>query len=128
MELAGLAIGIVGVLPVIANVAEGYRMLVQFGHMKRSMAELRGELETESIRLRNIFEKVLGDAFPALDFQSFTLLEPQSSEWLSYDKQIRASLQESFDDFQEKTQKIQTAVTELQQKLATDPEGKVSLG
>lgn len=127
MELAGLVIGVVGVIPVLVEVVEGYRRIVEVAHVKRYMADLGQDLRTEKIILQNTYERLLDGIVPAWELGTLTQMEPQTSKWKSYDVHIRIRLRQSFEDFQKRTQDMQNAVSELQEKLHIDANGQVSL-
>lgn len=127
MELAGLVMGVVGVLPVILDVVEGYHIIVDVAHVKRYMADLGRDIETEMVILQNTYERLLDGIVPAWELEALTKVEPQTSKWKIYDRQIRDRLQNSFDDFLKRTEDMQNAVSELQKKLVIDDKGKVSL-
>lgn len=120
MELAGLVIGVVGALPVLVEVVEGYRIIVAVAHVKRHMADLAQDLRTEKIILKNTYECLLDNIVSASKFETLTQMEPQTPEWQQYDRNIRARLQGSFDVFQKQTEDMHNAVAELQQKLGID--------
>lgn len=128
MEIAGLVLGVVGVMPVIVEVVKSYRsMIVGLAHVKRYMAELAQDLKTEELILHNIYELLLDGIVPAWELETLTRMEPQNPKWQEYDRQIRARLGKSFIIFLKGAQDIHQAVEELQQNLATDAKGNVSL-
>lgn len=120
MELAGLVIGVVGAMPVLVEVVEGYRIIVEVAHVKRHMADLGQDLRTEKIILKNTYECLLDNIVSASELETLTQMEPQTPKWQRYDRKIRARLQGSFDVFQKQTEDMHNAVAELQQKLGID--------
>lgn len=124
MEVAGLVLGVVGVLPIIINVVDGYQIIVEITRVKRFMAILGRDLSTERIILRNTYERLLNGIVPSCDIDTLRNVKPSSTEWLQYDLQIRERLRDSYKDFQIRVKAIDEAVQELQEKLA---DGKVCI-
>lgn len=127
MEVAGLVLGVVGVLPVIIQVIDGYQIIVEITRVKRFVAMLGQDLSTERIILRNTYERLLNGIVPPCDIDTLRDVEPSSAEWLQYDMQIRARLQDSYRDFQSRVKAIDEAVRELEEKLAVNCSGKVCI-
>lgn len=125
MEVAGLVLGVVGVLPVIIDVVEKYQVLVEIKRVKRYMAVLGQDLDTQRIILTNTYERLLNGIVPAWELDSLKAVEPSSAKWHKYDAQIRYRLRESYQDFLSRAKTIAEAVQDLQEKLATSPSGKV---
>lgn len=127
MEVAGLVLGVVGTLPVIIKVIEGYGIIVEITRIKRYMAILRQDIETERIILRNTYERLLDGIVPAWELDDLQDVERSTTKWQKYDYQIRSRLRESYQDFGIRVKSIAEAVEDLKEKLAVTSSGEVRI-
>jgi hypothetical protein len=127
MEVAGLVLGVVGTLPVIIKVVEGYQIIVEITRVKRYMATLGQDIATERIILRNTYERLLDGIVPAWEFDDLQDLDPSTTKWRKYDDQIRSRLRDSYHDFYLRVKTISEAVGDLKEKLALAPSGEVCI-
>lgn len=125
MEVAGLILGVVGTLPVIVKVVEGYQIMIEITHVKRHMATLAQDIGTEIIILRNTYEGLLHGIVPAWELDRLQNLDPSDADWQKYDDKIRSRLRESYHDFRSRVKAIAEAVEDLKAKLAVTPNGEV---
>lgn len=125
MEVAGLVLGVVGALPVIVKVVEGYQLIVEIAHVKRHMATLSQDIGTEKVILTNTYERLLDGIVPAWELDGLKDLDHSDAKWRQYDDQIRSRLRESYQDFHLRVKSIAEAVEDLKGKLAVTPSGEV---
>lgn len=127
MEVAGLVLGVVGTLPVIIKIVEGYQIIVEITRVKRYMATLGQDIVTERIILRNTYERLLSGIVPAWELDDLQEMDPTTAKWQEYDDQIRSRLRESYQDFHVRVKAIAEAVEDLKDKLAVTPRGEVCI-
>lgn len=127
MEVAGLVLGVVGTLPVIMKVVEGYQIIVEITRVKRYMATLGQDIGTERIILRNTYERLLDGIVPAWELDDLRDVDPLTAKWQKYDDQIRSRLRESYQDFHFRVKAIAEGVEDLKEKLAVTPSGEVCI-
>ena len=127
MEVAGLVLGVVGTLPVIIKVVEGYQIIVEITRVKRSMATLGQDISTERIILKNTYERLLDGIVPVWELDDLQTLDCSTAKWRKYDDQIRSRLRESYQDFHLRAKAIAEAVGDLKEKLAMTSSGEVCI-
>jgi hypothetical protein len=127
MEVAGLVLGVVGALPVIVKVIEGYQIIVEITRVKRYMATLGQDIETERIILKNTYERLLDGIVPAWELDGLQYMDHSTAKWRKYDDQIRLRLRESYQDFHFRVKAIAEAVEDLKEKLAVTSSGEVRI-
>lgn len=127
MEVAGLVIGVVGILPMMVQIVDGCRMISEIKRVKTFMDKLRRDLETEEVTLNQTCEKLLTGIVPAHRFELLRAMEEKDPEWHEYDEQIRARLQEVYEGFVFRAKEIAKVTEELRKKLEEIPIEKVRL-
>lgn len=125
MEVAGLVLGVVGVLPVMVQIVGGYQIINEATQARRYMAMLGWDLSTEEMILRQTYETLLNGIVPAWELDDLQNLKPSSAEWQRYDYQIRLRLRGSYDDFRLRVEAIAEAVHGLRAKLPINPDSEV---
>lgn len=127
MEVAGLVLGVVGVLPVMVQIVRGYQIIDEASQARRYMAMLGWDLSTEEMILRQTYETLLSGIVPAWELEDLQNLEPSSAQWQRYDDQIRLRLRGSYAEFQRRVQDVAEAVQGLREKLPVNPDSEVRI-
>lgn len=125
MEVAGLVLGVVGALPMIVQIVNGYQMISESARLSDYMAMLEVSLKTEEIILGEIYKTLLYDIVPDHELDSLLEIKPTDAKWQRYDTQIRMRLRESHDVFHFSIHAIDRAVRDLKAKLPRRPSREV---
>lgn len=125
LEVAGLALGVLGAIPVAIKALQVYKDTLSIKQAERHLACLIRDLETEHVRLQNTCETLLVGIVPPLKIDDM-LKVPFGSEWAPYNEPLRLKLWKSSEEFKEHVLEMDKAVRELREKLCIETDGKVS--
>jgi len=126
-EVAGIALGsfpiMIGALELYIN---GASTIQRWRVFKRRLKSLLNSIETEQVKLKNVFEKLLwGIAHPTQIEEMIG--DPFGALWKNTDiyTKIRQRLQRSLKVFERTVEDIREITEELKQKLGIQSDGKV---
>lgn len=124
MEVTGL---VLGALPIAIQAFQTYRtILSSMRNTKSDLESMIRELKTEMLILQNTCEILLRGI--ASDSEIEIMIDnPYDVAWSKYEDEVRLRLWRSGPSFQDLTEDMRKATAELQERLAINDQGKVSL-
>jgi len=126
-EVAGIALGsfpiIVGALKLYIN---GASTIQKWRLFKRRLKRLLNSVETEQVKLKNVYEKLLWGIAHPTQIEDM-IIDPFGPLWKSKDiyNKIRQRLQRSLKVFERTVEEIREITEELKQKLGIKSDEKV---
>lgn len=126
-EVAGI---VLGSFPIIVGALElyikGASTIQKWRIFNRRLKSLLNSVETEQVKLKNVYEKLLWDIAPPTQIEEM-IDDPFGPLWKSpgmYVK-VRQRLQRSLNVFERNVEELRDIVDEIKEKLEIQPDGKV---
>ncbi|KAK4203228.1 hypothetical protein QBC40DRAFT_318709 [Triangularia verruculosa] len=127
-EVAGVVLGSIPLLiSALEYYSQGVSTLQKWRKYEREFRCLIRNLQIERVKLQNVCEKLLNGLVPLSKFETM-IKSPGGEEWRteSIQRKIRQRLWEACDVFDQTIQDVKLATDELQQRLGSQNDGKVS--
>ncbi|KAK0665312.1 hypothetical protein QBC41DRAFT_367684 [Cercophora samala] len=128
LEIAG---AVLGSIPILISALERYGDAASaFRRQRKYKSELdylKRNLQTERVKLQNVLEKLINGLVSSAQLEAM-IKDPDGNEWKteSIQRKVKARLCESYEPFERNVEGVNLALQEMEQKLGTQNDGKVS--